>query len=166
MPQTIVVAALVETDAKEGYESSRESGGLEGRRLFLARRSEKAGYGGLWELPGGKVEAGEDPKDALVREIREELGVQIAVESLAYRYEKTLGEKTFLFLVYHCRLQSWQFSLCAHDAWGCFLASELGPLPIAPLDGPALQDWAMHMSSGLVAGYVIAEAEGGPGHQA
>jgi 8-oxo-dGTP diphosphatase len=47
-----------------------------------ARRTEPAELAGGWELPGGKVEAGERPQDALHREIREELGVQIELGTL------------------------------------------------------------------------------------
>jgi 8-oxo-dGTP diphosphatase len=45
--------------------------------LLAARRSEPPGLAGGWELPGGKVEPGEDERSALVRECREELGVVI-----------------------------------------------------------------------------------------
>ncbi|MDN3263226.1 (deoxy)nucleoside triphosphate pyrophosphohydrolase [Streptomyces sp. CSDS2] len=48
---------------------------LDGGRLLAARRSAPADLAGRWELPGGKVEPGERPEDALVRELREELGV-------------------------------------------------------------------------------------------
>lgn len=47
------------------------------RSLLAARRTEPARLAGGWELPGGKVEAGEDPIDALHREIAEELGVTV-----------------------------------------------------------------------------------------
>lgn len=58
-PRKLVVAALV-----------RDSDG----RVLLSRRRPDQPMGDLWELPGGKVEPGEDPRDALAREISEELG--------------------------------------------------------------------------------------------
>ncbi|MGW5660221.1 (deoxy)nucleoside triphosphate pyrophosphohydrolase [Streptomyces sp. NPDC003758] len=48
---------------------------LDGGRLLAARRSAPPELAGRWELPGGKVERGETPEQALVRELREELGV-------------------------------------------------------------------------------------------
>lgn len=47
--------------------------------LLLAQRSYPPELAGMWELPGGKVESGELPEEALVRELREELGVETSV---------------------------------------------------------------------------------------
>jgi 8-oxo-dGTP diphosphatase len=49
-------------------------------RLLVGRRSSPESLAGLWEFPGGKVEPGEDPRSALRREVREELGVDIRVD--------------------------------------------------------------------------------------
>jgi 8-oxo-dGTP diphosphatase len=52
---------------------------MDGERLLAARRSAPEELAGRWELPGGKVEPGETPEAALVRELREELGVDAEV---------------------------------------------------------------------------------------
>lgn len=52
---------------------------VDGGRLLAARRTDPAEVAGRWEFPGGKVEPGEDPDAAVVREVREELGCGIEV---------------------------------------------------------------------------------------
>jgi len=65
---TLVVAvALIDTD----------------NRILLAQRPEGKQLAGLWEFPGGKVEAGERPEETLIRELREELGIQVKEPCLA-----------------------------------------------------------------------------------
>ncbi len=52
-------------------------------RVLLAQRPEGKSLAGLWEFPGGKVEAGESPEAALIRELHEELEVQVEADALA-----------------------------------------------------------------------------------
>ena len=66
VPVEVAVGVLVERDAA----------GREGRFLLTSRPEGKV-YAGYWEFPGGKVEAGESVEQALARELREELGIQI-----------------------------------------------------------------------------------------
>ena len=63
----VVAVALVDTD----------------NRILLAQRPEGKALAGLWEFPGGKIEPGERPEDALIRECREELGIEIKPPCLA-----------------------------------------------------------------------------------
>ena len=52
-------------------------------RVLLAKRPEGQSFAGLWEFPGGKVEPGERPEDAVIRELQEELGIDITESCLA-----------------------------------------------------------------------------------
>ncbi|HEV7318190.1 MAG TPA: 8-oxo-dGTP diphosphatase MutT [Ensifer sp.] len=63
----VAACALVDTDG----------------RILLAQRPEGKSLAGLWEFPGGKVEAGETPEETLIRELDEELGIQTKVACLA-----------------------------------------------------------------------------------
>lgn len=63
----------------------------DGDTVFACRRSADRSSGGMWEFPGGKVEAGESPQEALARELREELGVEVSVGSLLDRSTTVVG---------------------------------------------------------------------------
>jgi 8-oxo-dGTP diphosphatase len=129
-----VVAALIE---RPGSSSPDQAG----RGVFLARRAANLNHGGLWELPGGKVEAGEEPAAALVREIREELGLEAHIVGPASVHEMALSGKTFRFHVYPTVVDGPPRRLEAHDAWRYVGPEEICSLELAPLDGPALSDW-------------------------
>jgi len=64
---------------------------IERGRVLVTRRKEGTHLAGAWEFPGGKVEEGEDPREALRRELREELGVEAQVGEIVdvtfHRYE-------------------------------------------------------------------------------
>jgi 8-oxo-dGTP diphosphatase len=74
-------------------------------RVLLAQRPEGKAMAGLWEFPGGKVEAGERPEESLIRELKEELGIVVNEECLApltfasHRYP----EFQLLMPLYVCR---------------------------------------------------------------
>jgi len=68
-PPLVLVAAVVLVDA-DG-------------RVLLAQRPEGKSMAGLWEFPGGKVDPGETPEAALIRELAEELGIDVAASCLA-----------------------------------------------------------------------------------
>ncbi|HEY0007132.1 MAG TPA: NUDIX domain-containing protein, partial [Tepidisphaeraceae bacterium] len=86
---TVVAAALVD----------RES------RVLLQRRPEGRQMAGLWEFPGGKVEPGERPEAALMRELHEELGIGTDPACLvpAAFASDDLGDRHLLLLLYICR---------------------------------------------------------------
>lgn len=77
-------------------------------RILLQQRAPGRSMAGLWEFPGGKVEPGELPECALIREIEEELGIAIAAADIAPATfaSAPLGERHLLLLLYVCR--SWR----------------------------------------------------------
>jgi len=77
--------------------------GDDGRILITQRRADQA-LGGRWEFPGGKVEPGEAPVDALVRELREEIGVTVSVGRIWDVLFHAYPEFDLVMLVYVCRI--------------------------------------------------------------
>jgi 8-oxo-dGTP diphosphatase len=77
--------------------------GGDGRILITQRRADQA-LGGRWEFPGGKVEPGEAPVDALIRELREEIGVTVSVGRIWDVLFHAYPDFDLVMLVYVCRI--------------------------------------------------------------
>jgi 8-oxo-dGTP diphosphatase len=75
-----------------------------GGRILIARRHARAERGGQWEFPGGKVEAGEEERGALAREIREELGCDVQVGRLLCRQGHRYPDLEVELAFYACSL--------------------------------------------------------------
>jgi 8-oxo-dGTP diphosphatase len=88
-PLAVVCVALVDVDG----------------RVLLARRPEGKPMAGLWEFPGGKIKPGETPELALIRELKEELGIDVAAACLAPFTFASHAYASFhiVLLLYVCR---------------------------------------------------------------
>lgn len=109
-------------------------------RILLAQRPEGKNLAGLWEFPGGKVEAGETPEDALIRELHEELGITTKHACLApltfasYAYEKF----HLLMPLYICRRYEGIARSMEGQALKWVRPQDLRNYPMPPADEPLI----------------------------
>lgn len=85
--KTYIVAAAVITD---------------NGRVLITQRNKDASQGLKWEFPGGKMEEGEDPESCIIREIKEELDMDIKVHDIFKVVMHRYGERNILLLAYWC----------------------------------------------------------------
>lgn len=121
-PLWVVAAAIVDRDG----------------RVLVQQRPPGTSMAGLWEFPGGKVEPGESPEAALVRELHEELGIVVTLADMPGGLFVTthVGDRPLILLLYLCR--SWHGQARPLHAtalqWCCL--SQLAALPMPPADVP------------------------------
>jgi 8-oxo-dGTP diphosphatase len=116
MPTIVVAAALFDADG----------------HVLMQRRPAGKAHAGLWEFPGGKVEVGEAPAEALVRELREELGIVVGVASL--RPIDFAATKHVILLLFACRCWQGDMIASAADELRWNVPAHLAELPMPPLD--------------------------------
>ena len=124
-----VVAAIIEKDGK----------------IFATQR----GYGNYkdwWEFPGGKIEAGESPQEALRREIREELDTEIAVGQLLTSVEYDYPEFHMSMDCFICTIVSGQLTLLEHEAARWLGAGELWQVRWLPSDIKVIEELEQYLN--------------------
>ena len=123
LPTVLVVAvALIDVDG----------------RVLIAKRPQGKSLAGLWEFPGGKVEPGERPEAALIRELREELGIEVSESCLAPFVFASHAYDSFHLLMplYLCRRWVGVVAAREHDALAWVKPDKLSAYPMPPADEP------------------------------
>ena len=120
----VVAAALVDVDG----------------RVLLQQRPAGKSLAGLWEFPGGKIEPGETPEAALIRELDEELGIAVPHACLAPATfaSAPLGDRHLLLLLYITRKWSGVPRALEATALQWVRPAEMHALPMPPADRPLI----------------------------
>jgi len=118
----VVACALVDADS----------------RVLLARRPEGKAMAGLWEFPGGKVHEGETPEAALIRELREELGIDVTRACLApFTFASHAYESFHLLMpLYVCRRWRGTVTALEHAELAWVRPLRMRDYPMPPADEP------------------------------
>lgn len=107
-------------------------------RVLVAQRPEGKSMAGLWEFPGGKIEQGELPEQALIRELKEELGIDVSQSCLApFTFASHVYETFHLFMpLYVCRRWSGEVRPVEGQKLRWLSPLKIGTLPMPPADVP------------------------------
>ncbi|MDC7683142.1 8-oxo-dGTP diphosphatase MutT [Asticcacaulis sp. BYS171W] len=118
----VVAAALIDNDG----------------RVLIAQRPEGKSLAGQWEFPGGKVEEGETPEAALIRELEEELGITTKAACLAPFVFASHTYETFHLLMPLYLIRRWEGTARAleHTALKWVKPKDLRDYPMPPADAP------------------------------
>jgi 8-oxo-dGTP diphosphatase len=123
---TVVTAAVIERDGK----------------VLCARRRPGLVAAGLWEFPGGKLEAGEDPRRGLERELREELGVEARAGDLLCAVPFAGATASFELLVFLTEILDGEFRLTDHDEVRWLAPAEMEESLFSKPDRPVVRKLA------------------------
>ena len=118
-----VVAAIIEQDGK----------------ILLAQRPPHADQPGMWEFAGGKVEAGETQPEALIRELREELGIEAQPARYVASHQREVSRRLINLHAWHVPVFSGELTAHYHSALAWCTPDEAFAYDLAPADIPLLE---------------------------
>ena len=103
-------------------------------RILIAKRNPEKRYGGFWEFPGGKVEAGETYEQALIREIKEELDAPVRINRVYPGYLYSHQNLRAEFIPVSGTIKPGDITLMEHDAFTFVRLNEIDTYELSPYD--------------------------------
>ena len=103
-------------------------------KILITQRNLKKSQGGLWEFPGGKIEPNETKEQAIIREIKEELTIDINVKKYIDEKIFTYPEKDINLIALECSIINGNIELLEHEDYRWVSSSELENFEFAPAD--------------------------------
>jgi len=117
---------------------------IKANKIFAARRKQGIDLGGYWELPGGKLEAGETPEECLARELYEELKITVRVGAFIGENTHDYGAKQIRLMAYAVEHIEGEFKLSDHDEIRWLSWNELDQINWAAADVPLIEQYKAH----------------------
>lgn len=142
-----VAAAVIEADVPVAVASCLADHPWAPGRILIARRRPELRQGGRWELPGGKIEAGETAAECLRREIREELGIAVQVGGYVGTHVHDYGRGPIALEAWRCTWESGHLTPTDHDAFAWVSPREMLAFALAAADVP-LAEALVRMDTG------------------
>ena len=113
---------------------------IDSGKVLSVQRGAGRHLAGKWEFPGGKVGDGETPEDSVVREVREELDLEVEVVSALAPVVHAYPDKTVRLIPFLCRVTGGTLHLHEHQACRWLAPAELSNLDWCEADGPILEE--------------------------
>lgn len=109
------------------------------RRILIARRKEGKSHGGYWEFPGGKIEEGEAPENSLIRELKEEMQIDIEVKGYFAENIHDYGNQKIRLMAFWGEIIGGTINLKDHDRFEWVLPTDLHKYTFSPADVPFVE---------------------------
>lgn len=108
-------------------------------QVLIARRKKGKNLAGYWEFPGGKIEKGETPEQCMIRELNEEMNIQIETGDYVGENIHRYNEGAVRLLAYKGKISGGAIQLTDHDEYAWVELQELKKVKLAPADVPFIQ---------------------------
>ena len=109
---------------------------IDNDEVLIARRAPKENFAGGWEFPGGKVEVDETPKECLIRELKEELNIDVSIGEFCAEVTYDYGTIYVNIIAFYCTAFNGEITVSVHDKFKWIKINDLLKYDLLPADIP------------------------------